>query len=39
MLPPADRLVPISTLQFPTDEHNLKAVASMLTRTAVPDFQ
>lgn len=38
MLPPGDRLVPIGTLQFPPEEHNLKAVASVLAHTAVPDF-
>ena len=39
LLPPGDRLVPIGTLQFPPDEHNRRAVVSVLTHTTVPDFQ
>jgi hypothetical protein len=39
MLPPADRLVPTGTLQFPADAHNLQALTSVLMHSNVPDFQ
>jgi hypothetical protein len=39
MLPQPDRLVPVGTLQFPADEHNLQAVASVLQHTVMPDFR
>jgi hypothetical protein len=39
LLPPDDRLTPIGTLQFLPDEHNRRAVVSVLMHANVPDFQ
>ena len=39
MLPEDQRIVPEPTFRFPPNERNLKAVASVLGRSNVPDFQ